>query len=71
MFTTTARPSRPSRVRFLSGAAAERLQQRRDAAALAVRQEWRQFERDLERITALMAADQSAGEVAAILNLFA
>lgn len=67
------RPSRfrPSRVRFTTGVTAERLQQRRDAAAIAAFQEWRQFEQNLERISALMAADQSAGEVAAILSLFA
>jgi hypothetical protein len=68
MLTTTARPNR---VRFISGATAERLQQRRDAAAIAVFQEWQQLQRDLERITVLMAADQSAGEITAILGLIA
>ena len=68
MLTTTARPNR---VRFISGATAERLQQRRDAAAIAVFEERQQLQRDLQRISTLTAVDRAIIEATAILGLFA
>jgi hypothetical protein len=39
--------ARPSRVRFISGTTAERIQARRDAAVLAAHREIRRLESDL------------------------
>jgi len=40
----------PNRVRFISGATAERIQARRDAAALAARRQARRLENDLNAL---------------------
>lgn len=68
MLTSTIRPNR---VRFATGATAERIQTRRDAAAVALHQERQQLQRDLDRIATLTATDRALGEVAAILGLIA